>query len=300
MFGYIVANQPELKVRELQVYRSYYCGICHSIKNRYGQFSRLSLNYDLTFVAVLLSSLDLKDPSCTQKRCLLHPLTLHQLRQDAYTDYAADMTIFLAYYKCLDDWKDDKNKKAFFYQQILKRKVRKVIKKFPHKTSVIENCLKEINALESAQSKDIDKLSSLFGKIMAEIMTFQNERWQSTLSEIGMHLGKFIYLMDACEDLEEDLKTIHLMSSLLIKIIQILKSGFMTFLNYKWLKCVMHWMNSPLLIIKNYLKTYYIQVYGQSTQPCTKERRRYKWTHIRYLVFPAMQQMPKSKKHTGR
>lgn len=206
MFGYISANQPELKVREFQVYRSYYCGLCHSIKKSYGQIPRLSLNHDLNFVALLLSSLDLQDAKTAKKRCLLHPLTKHLVSLDAYTDYAADMTILLTYYKCQDDWIDDHKKSAFLCQQYLKRSLRKVRRKYPQKCAAIEACLQEIALLEKKQSDEIDRLALLSGKMMAEIMTFQNERWHPILASLGISLGKFIYLMDAYEDLDRDLE----------------------------------------------------------------------------------------------
>ena len=31
MYGYIVVDQPELKFREFDKYRSYYCGLCDSL-----------------------------------------------------------------------------------------------------------------------------------------------------------------------------------------------------------------------------------------------------------------------------
>ena len=57
MFGYIVINQSEMKFKEYDVYRSYYCGLCQSLKERYGVLGQLSLNYDMTFILMLLTGL---------------------------------------------------------------------------------------------------------------------------------------------------------------------------------------------------------------------------------------------------
>lgn len=204
MFGYIVANKPELKVKELEVYQGYYCGICHALKQRHGQLSRLSLNFDLTFVALLLSSLDLKDAQNDRKRCLLHPMSKHLIYQDDYINYAADMTILLAYEKCRDDWQDERRWSSRFYQQVLTPQYHRVQEQYPEKVQTIQQYLGMILDLEKANSQDIDRLAGLFGEIMAQILTFQNEPWQPQLHALGMYLGKFIYLMDAYDDLESD------------------------------------------------------------------------------------------------
>ena len=57
MFGYIVPLKQELRMRELAQYNAYYCGLCASIGARFGQAARLTLNYDSTFLAMLLTGL---------------------------------------------------------------------------------------------------------------------------------------------------------------------------------------------------------------------------------------------------
>ena len=74
MFGYITICRPELKVKEYDTYRTYYCGLCHSLKERYGQVPRLTLSFDMTFLAILLSGLYEEENRQSCGRCLLHPM----------------------------------------------------------------------------------------------------------------------------------------------------------------------------------------------------------------------------------
>lgn len=206
MFGYIIVNKPELKVRELEVYQGYYCGLCKSLKERYGNIKRLTLNNDLTFVALLLSSLDLDDSQVTTEACLLHPTQKKKIYRDCYVDYCADMTILFSYYKCQDDWKDDHKKSMWMYQKLLKNSYQKVIQTYPEKCKKIVEALGKLDSLENEQCHNIDELSNCFGEVMAEIICYKNEEWHHDLRKIGFSLGKFIYLMDAYDDLDEDEK----------------------------------------------------------------------------------------------
>lgn len=93
MFGYIVINQSEMKFKEYDVYRSYYCGLCQSLKERYGVLGQLSLNYDMTFILMLLTGLYEPEEQEAQCRCVAHPLEKHPTRRNLFTDYVADMTV---------------------------------------------------------------------------------------------------------------------------------------------------------------------------------------------------------------
>ena len=109
MFGYVVVNKPELKFREFDVYRAYYCGLCHSLSKRHGLSGQLTLSYDMTFLVILLSSLYEPEHNVTSKRCVVHPLRRQNIISSEFTDYVADMNVILSYFKCLDDWHDDRS-----------------------------------------------------------------------------------------------------------------------------------------------------------------------------------------------
>lgn len=206
MFGYVVVNKPELKIKDFDTYKAFYCGLCRFLHTDYGRIGQMSLNYDLTFLAILLTGLYEPDTQVIEERCVVHPLTKHKKLENPYLEYAADMTILLTYLKVEDDWKDDHQYRSVVMRQLLKRKFQRVQQKYPEKTSRIIEALKQTDQLEHEKNCDIDKLSSLTGILMGEIMSYQDDVWCSTLYELGDYLGRFIYIMDAYDDVEEDIK----------------------------------------------------------------------------------------------
>ena len=108
MFGYIECNRSKLSREELERYQSVYCGLCRTLKERYGELERMSLSYDMTFAVLFLSSLYEPAEKVERFRCSVHPLRMRTSVQNKFTEYAADMTVVLAYFQALDDWKDDK------------------------------------------------------------------------------------------------------------------------------------------------------------------------------------------------
>lgn len=206
MFGYVVMNKPESRFREYEEYRTYYCGLCRELKEKFGIAGQISISYDMTFVVLLLDGLYepgiQKGVSC----CAVHPFKKQPIRKSQVTEYAADMNLLLTYYKCMDDWADEKKATRYAYAKILEKKKNEVAEKYPEKAEKILEGLRELSELEKKQEKNIDLVSGCFGRVLAEIFAYQKDMWEIPLRTIGFYLGKFIYIMDAYEDVEEDVK----------------------------------------------------------------------------------------------
>ena len=203
MFGYVLPDRKELKIRELEVYQGYYCGLCMALKKRYHFLGRLSLNYDMTFLALLLTSLYEPENQKSMHRCILHPARKRQVVQNQYLDYAADMNILLTYYKCMDDWKDEHDLLRSSYGKLLFFSGKRVCKKYPQKAMRIQGYLKELSDYEGQNSHNLDNTAGCFGNICAELFNYDRQ-WEASLQKMGFYLGKFIYLLDAYDDLERD------------------------------------------------------------------------------------------------
>ena len=206
MFGYVIPNQGELKVRELEEYRAWYCGLCQRLQKDHGILGRISLNYDMTFLALLLSSLYEPNKTVSESNCLAHPLHRRRKYDTVYVGYAAAMNILLTYYKCVDDWKDDRNLLRGGYGLGLKHAGRRVSAEYPDKAETVRSCLEELSEAEEAGETNLDRVSGIFGRICGEIFTVEQDMWREDLYYLGFYLGKFIYLLDAYEDVEEDKK----------------------------------------------------------------------------------------------
>ena len=206
MFGYVTICEPELKVKDLRKYKAYYCGLCHILKEKYGISGQMTLTYDMTFAIILLTSL-YESQTCTEvHRCKVHPIKKQQMLQNEITEYAADMNVLLAWYHLEDDWRDEKKVSAFLAKGALKRKAKRIIAKYPRQSQAIETSLKELAACEKENSTDLDRTAGCFGRLMEELFVWQEDMWEKSLRRMRFFLGKFIYIMDAYEDLEEDLK----------------------------------------------------------------------------------------------
>ncbi len=207
MFGYITVNQPEMKFKEFDVYRSFYCGLCHSLKTRYGSIGRITLSYDMTFLAMLLTGLYETETKHLQTRCLPHPIKKHRAMINEFSDYAADMNVFLSYEKCVDDWNDEKKYLGGIGTLMLKGKNRKIRELYEKKMKFILDKLDKIHMVERINDLNIDLAAGYFGEIMGEIFAYRQDEWEEDLRKMGFYLGKFIYLMDAYEDIEDDISS---------------------------------------------------------------------------------------------
>lgn len=263
MFGYVVVNKPELKFREFDVYRAYYCGLCHSLSKRHGLSGQLTLSYDMTFLVILLSSLYEPEHSVTSKRCIVHPLKRQNIISSEFTDYVADMNVILSYFKCLDDWHDDRSVLKLAYSKLLKKgSIGKNLNNvhatsystadgsvaatqpsavddgsvaatqpnsdsnnqnsyftndsghlhispdysYKNKIEAISSLLDELGTREKMNETNVDVVAGLFGRIMQILFVPFDDIYANGLGRMGFYLGKFIYIMDAFDDVEDDVK----------------------------------------------------------------------------------------------
>lgn len=206
MFGYITIYKPELKIKDYYQYKAYYCGLCECLRTKYGLTGQMTLSYDMTFIVILLSSLYEKEPACHTRRCRVHPIKKIPMLWNEFTDYGAEINIILTYYHLIDDWKDDKSVSSLAGVRLLHKKAQTIIEKYPRQCRVIKNCLKRLSRYEKENSVKIDEVAGCFGELMGELFVYQKDQWEDKLRKFGFFLGKFIYLMDAYEDLEEDIK----------------------------------------------------------------------------------------------
>ncbi|MCI8788559.1 MAG: hypothetical protein HFH92_05525 [Lachnospiraceae bacterium] len=206
MFGYIAVNKSEMKFREFDIYHSYYCGICRELKKKYGGLGQLSLSYDMTFLAILLTGLYEPETRVGSCKCVAHPFESHETRNNIFTEYAADMNMLFACYKCQDDWEDERKFGKYAYGRMLEAKAGRLKKEYADKVRTISLMMQDFSDAERSGDADIDTLAGLFGRIMAEIMAAREDEWADNLRRLGFFLGKFIYLCDAYEDVEKDIR----------------------------------------------------------------------------------------------
>ena len=204
MFGYLVANTELLDEEQQRRYKACYCGLCRSLKERHGQLSRMTLNFDMTFLVLLLGSLYEPEEQREKEKCIAHPVEARPWWRTEFTDYAADMNVALAYLKCMDDWEDDSNPIALAQAGVLKSAYQKISARYPRQCEAMDLSIRDLRQLEKAGDESPDRAADCFAMLMGEIFAPREDYWSTALRRTGQCLGRFIYVMDACMDLESD------------------------------------------------------------------------------------------------
>lgn len=195
-----------MKFKEFDIYHSYYCGLCQALKNKFGKAGQLCLTYDMTFLVMLLSSLYEPETEVGEIKCIAHPFEKHSTRTNVFSFYGADMNLFFAYYKCRDDWEDERKFSRLVYGKLLKKAYKEICAQYGRKARRMDGLMRELTAQEKRKNQNIDQMAGLFGEVMGEIMAAREDEWHESLKGMGAYLGKFIYLLDAYEDVEEDIR----------------------------------------------------------------------------------------------
>lgn len=204
MFGFVSANLKELTEAQRKRYNSVYCGLCRNIRNRAGQLARMVLSYDMTFLALLLMSLYEPEETTDPNACMLHPIAKRPWVDSEVIRYCADMNVALAYYNCQDDWADDRRLPARMMAQHLHPQLDTIAFLWPRQCDAMQRCITHLSRLEKENCSNPDEPANCFGGLMAELLVYKEDLWAPALREMGMALGRFIYLADATLDYKKD------------------------------------------------------------------------------------------------
>lgn len=206
MFGYVTAYKPELKMKDYYKYKAYYCGLCKVLREKYGFLGQMTLTYDMTFLVILLTSLYESETKQEEHRCVVHPVKKQKMLFNEVSGYAADMNIVLTYFHFVDDWQDEKSKAGLAGVHALHKTYLKIQEKYPEKCRVIRKSLRLLKACEERKEQNMDLTARYFGELMSELFVYKKDIWEKTLRRMGFYLGKFIYILDAYDDIEKDLE----------------------------------------------------------------------------------------------
>ncbi len=206
MFGYVMASVKELPEAARERYTAVYCGICRSIRERSSQPARFSLSYDMAFLALLLMSLYEPEEASGKRACSLHPIKPRPWVDNEYIRYAADMNVYLAYYKALDDYQDDHRLLSKTAAGILGKHCGAIEQAYPRQCQAIREGITRLSRLEQENCPNPDEPAACFGELMGQLLVYRQDLWTDTLEQLGMALGRYIYLADAAVDYRRDVQ----------------------------------------------------------------------------------------------
>ncbi len=216
VFGYVNAHSPELRVRENEYYKGAYCGLCKAMGRCTGQCSRLSLSYDVLALALARIAISGERTSFYQKRCIVHPFKKRNvMKGNKELDYSSRVSALLSYYKVKDDISDGGFwKKAFcriFLLPWASAARKRAIKSDPSLSELDRICAEKIDALsdmERERISSVDMPAKVFGELLGELFAFSFEESDKRLAyELGLHVGRWVYIADALDDMNDDMKT---------------------------------------------------------------------------------------------
>lgn len=206
MLGVMMVRKDELKFREYDQYRGYYCGLCRAIGKRCSSVCRMALSFEMTFLAMLHTSLYEPETDCGKHRCLFHPMSKRMMLSNEAIDYAADLSAIISYYDLRDGWEDERRVDKLAASEALRRAAKRAGERLPRQKEAVERYVKRLHEIEQKNDQNLDAAANLTGEMLAELYVMREDVYAKDLRELGFYLGKFIYLCDSYEDIERDIK----------------------------------------------------------------------------------------------
>ncbi|MBQ4055251.1 MAG: hypothetical protein IJD17_06010 [Clostridia bacterium] len=211
MFGYIKPSTPELRVRDNELYKSLYCGLCRTMGIRICKSARFTLSYDILFLALVRAYASNESIRIKSRRCTVHPFKKRPMAEcDKALPYSACVSAILSYHNLIDDLTDEKGFKRF-----VKKAVLPTVRKHRKKASMddldgrIAALLGQLYDLEAEGNPSAEACADKFGDVLALVFAydFGDPNTERILSDVGYHIGRWIYLIDAIDDHAEDKKS---------------------------------------------------------------------------------------------
>lgn len=209
MFGYVVPDKMNMYMKDYYRYRAFYCGFCKSCGKRCGQCMRLSTNYDITFMNLLLHAVFDVEPEFANEGCILNPVKKKTIaKNDSITEMAVDTNTLLMYYKLLDDKLDDRSvSKAIVRKLIVSNKYKKAKRNLPEIDRLYETEMNNLHALERDGCDSLDRLADTFANMLkGSIKILTADKYSEPLGRLMYNIGKWVYIIDAVDDVDKDHK----------------------------------------------------------------------------------------------
>lgn len=211
VFGYIKPTIPELRVKEFELYKATYCGLCRTMGKTTGCVSKMTLSYDFVLLVLLRKVANNLKGEVKMRNCVVHPFKKRPMLEiDSDLEYCAKASVILTKLKLKDNINDTHGFRRLIAKivglvSLFFKKTDPNLKEFESK---IEEKINALSTLEKEKCDSIDTVASIFGDLLSLVASYGVEEKNATLcAKIGYHLGKWIYIIDAFDDLESDIKS---------------------------------------------------------------------------------------------
>lgn len=216
MFGYVKPFKPDLMIKEYEFYKSAYCGLCKALGKNYGVVARLALSYDATFLAMFLLSLNHDTcPDLHKESCKANPFKkcLFCYEKEEIMAFAGAVSVVMMYYKLEDNILDSgffKRMGAYILKGVGYYSYKRAKRAYPQVDAIVRRCLDRQNSVEKTDSVTLDKAAQPTADMIKELLLLraaeEDETLRQIFSQFGYYMGRWIYLADAADDMENDKK----------------------------------------------------------------------------------------------
>lgn len=211
MLGYVRAYRPEMKFKDFDAYKGVYCSLCKTIGKRYGLIARLTLSYDFTFLAIIRMAVSEEKFKMCPSRCSFNPLKkcYDCSRDNAELEYTADASMLTFYFKIKDNIADSGFFKKFLCKMIMPY-ANHIYKKAKRNNPEIAARLSDLMEAQARLEQDeasLDEAADISAKMLSAMLVDKTGSSDSTaLGRLGYYLGRWVYIIDAVDDCEDDIK----------------------------------------------------------------------------------------------
>lgn len=211
MFGYVKPCRPELRVKEDQLYRAAYCGLCRTMGKCTGCLSRLFLSYDIVFLLLARIALEGTEAELKPRRCAVHPFRPRLMMEpNKSAEYCAAVSVLLAHEKAEDDVCDSRGARRFAAKRI-RRILASALRRAECPAALrqqVKEAISRLSELEKVRSDSIDDCADTFGDALSAVFSYGLEAAEARIgAELGRRVGRVLYVLDAMDDYEKDKKT---------------------------------------------------------------------------------------------
>lgn len=203
MFGYVVIDKPNILIKDYNIYLAYYCGLCKAIGKTNGQINRLTINYDIVLLALLGYNYEKTEPVFKEGRCVVHPVgkKFSYVQNSEILERIADINVILGYYKVSDDVADENKRRAL--RGMIRPSYKKAAKKLPEFDKSLKRCYARLREAEK-NGAELSALADILGMMISACGDALTDKCDKTLREFLFHIGRWIYVIDAYDDVKKD------------------------------------------------------------------------------------------------
>ncbi len=210
MFGYVTPLKEQLRQQDYALYKAFYCGVCVQIGKDYGSLPRFSTTYDITFLSLFTHDILSQEVQFKEGKCIGNPFQSKLIVEgNPLLERLCASNVIMAYYKLSDDVIDGGGGgKRRLVRSLCKKAYRKAVEKMPKVDEILKNRYAELREMEKAGETSIDKVSHSFASLLREVTAeILGDGAPENALALCYNIGKFVYLIDALDDIDEDAKS---------------------------------------------------------------------------------------------